>query len=140
MKVCHSHLHSHVVRPSITAPIDNEIFTVNMTNDTTITCTAFARPAPIIEFFYNGMILNRADDEIGIGNEIPMRVQVGETSNPVLIDNGSYEVSRDITLFNARDEPLTGFECRAMNNIMELNLMPNNTVAFEILVHGNNSL
>ena len=114
---------------------------MNETNDITITCTASAVPPPTIEFFYNEMILSRTDDEVGIGNEIPMRVQIGEISNPaVRIDNGNYEVSRTLTLFNARDEPLTGFECRAMNTIVELNnMMPNDTVSFEILVQGENS-
>jgi hypothetical protein len=126
------------VAPNITAPSDGDVFAVNVTNDSTVTCTAFALPPPTIEFFYNGMILNRTDDETGIGDEIPMRVQIGETSSPVLIDSGSYEVSRTLTLFNVMDEPLTGFECRAMNNIVELNLMPNDTVAFEFVVQGKN--
>ena len=126
----------YAVPPNITAPRDGDVFAVNVTNDTTITCTAFALPLPTIEFFYNGMILNRTDDETTIGIEIPMRVQVGEASSAVLIDNGSYEVSRDLTLFDARDEPLTGFECRAMNNIVELNMTPIDTVAFEFLVQG----
>ena len=112
-----------------------------MTNDTTITCTASAVPPPTIEFFYNGMILDRTGDNTGIGDTVPMRVQIGEISDPpVRISNGNYEVSRSLTLFDARDEPLTGFECRAMNTIMELDLMPNDTVAFEILVQGNNCL
>ena len=85
------------------------------------------------------MILNRTEGEIGIGEEIPMRVQVEMTSSPVRISNGNYEVSRSLTLFSTRDELLTGFECRAMNNIMELgNLMLNDTVAFEFLVQGKN--
>ena len=108
-----------------------------MTNDITITCTASALPPPTIEFFYNGMVLNRMDGETGLGDEIPMRVQIGTTSSSILIDNGNYEVSRNITLFNARDEPLTGFQCRAVNEIIELgNLMPNDTAAFEIVVQG----
>ncbi len=128
----------YAVSPNITAPSDGDDFAVNVTNDSTVTCTAFALPPPTIEFFYNGMILNRTDDETGIGDEIPMRVQVGQTLIPVLIDSGSYEVSRSLTLFNVRDEPLTGFECRAMNDIVELSLTPNDTVAFEFLVQGKN--
>ncbi|MCG8622138.1 MAG: immunoglobulin domain-containing protein [Proteobacteria bacterium] len=127
----------YTVAPNITAPGDGDIFAVNVTNDSTVTCTAFALPPPTIEFFYNGMILNRTDDETGIGDEIPMRVQVGQTLNPILIDNGSYEVSRTLTLFNVRDERLTGFQCRAMNSIVELSLMPSDTAAFEFLVQGN---
>ena len=127
----------YVVAPSITAPGDGDGIPVNVTNDTTITCTAFALPPATIELFYNGAILNRTDDETGIGDEVPMRVQVGETSSPVQLDDGNYEVSRTLTLFNARDEPLTGFGCRAMNVIMELdNLMLNDTVEFEIVVQG----
>ena len=129
----------YAVAPNITAPSDGDIFAVNVTNDSTVTCTAFALPPPTIEFFYNGMILNRTDDETGIGVEIPMQVQVGQTSNPVLTDNGSYEVSRNLTLFNVRDERLTGFECRAMNDIVELSMMPSDTAAFEFLVQGKNS-
>ena len=127
----------YTVGPTISSPQSGSIFVVNVTNDTTISCTASAVPPPTIEFFYNGMILDRMDDEMGIGDTIPMRVQVGEISNPPeRISNGNYEVSRNLTLFDARDEPLTGFECRAVNNIVELSLMPNDTVAFEFLVQG----
>ena len=128
------------VAPNITAPSNGDVFNVNVTNDTTVTCTAFALPPPNIEFFYNGMILTRTDDETGIGVEIPMRVQVGQTSSAVMMGSGTYEVSRSLTLFDARDESLTRFECRAMNNIVELNLMPNDTVAFKILVQGKSSV
>ena len=128
----------YAVAPNITAPGDGAIFTVNVTNDSTVTCTAFALPPPTIEFFYNGTILNRTDDETEIGDEIPMRVQVGQTSSPILIDNGSYEVSRTLTLFNVRDERLTGFQCRAMNDIVELGMMPSDAVAFQFLVQGKN--
>ena len=115
------------------------MFLVNLTDDTTITCIASAVPSPDINFFYNGMILDRTDGEMGIGDSIPMRVQVGAMSSPVLISNGNYEVSRDLTLFNARDMPLTGFECRAMNTIVELSsMMLTDMVALEFLVQGKN--
>ena len=124
------------VSPTISSPEDGTIFFVNVTNDTTITCIASAVPAPDINFFYNGMMLDRTEDETGIGETIPMRVQVEVTSNPVSINNGNYEVSRRLTLFNVRDERLTGFECRAMNNIVELSQTPSDTAAFEFLVQG----
>ena len=128
----------HTVGPSITSPQDGDVFLVNVTNDTTITCTASALPAPTIEFYYNGMILDRTNEEMGIGNEIPMRVQVGEPSSRTLIINGNYEVTRDLTLFTVRDETLMGFECRARNNIVELgNQMPSDNITFEIRVQGN---
>ena len=110
---------------------------MNVTNDVTITCTASALPPPTIEFFYNGVILDRSDGEMGIGDGIPMRVQVRSHLTSMLTVDGTYEVSRDLTLFSVRDEPLTGFECRAMNNIIELNLMQSVMVSFDILVQGN---
>ena len=125
------------VGPSISAPSSGDRFIVNVTNDVTITCTASALPALTIEFLYDGVILDRTDGEVGIGDGIPMRVQVGTHSTPMLTSDGTYEVSRDLTLFSVRDEPLTGFECRAMNNIIELNLMPSVLVSFDILVQGN---
>ena len=126
------------VAPIISSPQDGDVFVVNVTNDTTITCVASAVPPPIIEFFYNEMILDRMDNEMGIGDTIPMRVQVGEVSSPPeRISNGNYEVSRTLTLFNVRDERLTGFECRAMNDIVELSMMSSDTAAFEFLVQGN---
>ena len=128
---------SCTVGPSISAPSNGDRFIVNVTNDVTITCTASALLAPTIEFLYDGVILDRTDGEVGIGDGIPMRVQVGTHSTPMLTSDGTYEVSRDLTLFSVRDEPLTGFECRAMNNIIELNLMPSVLVSFDILVQGN---
>ena len=114
---------------------------MNVTNDTTITCVASAVPPPTIEFFYNEMILDRTNDEMGIGDTIPMRVQVGEVSSPPeRISTGNYEVSRTLTLFDVRDEALTGFECRAINNILELSVMPDDTVAFEFLVQGKSTI
>ena len=109
---------------------------MNVTNDVTITCTASALPPPTIEFFYNGVILDRSDGEMGIGDGIPMRVQVRSHLTSMLTVDGTYEVSRDLTLFNARDEPLTGFQCRAVTNITELNMILSDTVSFDILVQG----
>ena len=131
------YMFSCAVGPSISAPGDGDRFIVNVTNDVTITCTASALPAPTIEFLYDGVILDRTDGEVGIGDGIPMRVQIGTHSTPMLTSDGTYEVSRDLTLFSVRDEPLTGFECRAMNNIIELNLMQSVMVSFDILVQGN---
>ena len=130
------HTFSCAVGPSISTPSDGDRFIVNVTNDVTIICTASALPAPTIEFLYNGMILDRTDGEMGIGGGVPMRVQVGTRSTPMLTDDGAYEVSQDLTLFNARDEPLTGFQCRAVINIMELNMILNDTISFDILVQG----
>ena len=65
-----------------------------------------------------------------------MRVQVGNHTNPMMIGDATYEVSRSLTLFNTRDEPLVGFECRAMNNITELGQMPSDISSFDILVQG----
>ena len=132
----HDCMFSCTVGPSISSPNDGDRFIVNVTNDVTITCTASALPVPIIEFLYNRMILDRTDGEIGIGSGIPMRVQVGSRSTPMLTDDGTYEVSQDLTLFNTRDEPLTGFQCRAVTNIMELNMMLNDTINYEIFVQG----
>ena len=132
----HDCMFSCTVGPSISSPNDGDRFIVNVTNDVTITCTASALPAPIIEFLYNRMILDRTDGEMGIGDGISMRVQVGSRSTPMLTDDGTYKVSQDLTLFNARDEPLTGFQCRAVTNIMELNMILNDTISFDILVQG----
>ena len=82
------------------------------------------------------MLLNRTDGEMGIGEEIPTRVQIGTITASTMIGDGTYQVSRDITLFNVRDEPLTGFECRAMNIIPEPNQMLSDMVSFDIRVQG----
>ena len=132
-------LYSCVVTPTISSPQNGTIILVNVTNDVTVTCTASAVPAPMIQFYYNGTLLDRTDGATGIGEGIPMRVQIGNPSSPVSISDGTYEVSRDVTLFSARDKPLTGFECRAVNSIvdMDLNLTPSDTVDFGFIVQGN---
>lgn len=124
------------VAPTISSPQNDDIITVNVTNDITITCTASAVPEPTIEFYYNEMLLNRTEGEMGIGEEIPSRVQIGATTALTMIDDGTYQVSRDMTLFNVRDEPLTRFECRAMNIIPEPNQMLSDMVGFDIRVQG----
>ena len=131
-------LYSCVVTPTISSPQNGTIILVNVTNDVTVTCTASAVPAPMIQFYYNGTLLDRTDGATGIGEGIPMRVQIGDPSSPVSISDGTYEVSRDVTLFSTRDEPLTGFECRAVNSIvdMDLNLTPSDTVNFGFIVQG----
>ena len=63
-----------------------------------------------------------------------MRVQV---QNQILTGGDVGEVSRDLTLFNARDELLTGFQCRATSIIADLSMTLNDTVDFEIVVQGN---
>ena len=112
----------YVVFPTIIFPQDGFFFYVNVTFDITITCIAFGRPAPTIWFYFNDMLLERTDGVMGIGNDIPSRVQVGNHSTPDLGDNGTYVVTRSLTLFRVRDEPLTGFKCKAINNIPLLNL------------------
>ena len=124
------------VAPTFSSPQNDDIITVNVTNDITITCTASGVPAPTIEFYYNEMVLSRTDREMGIGEEIPSRVQIGATTASTMIDDGTYQVSRDMTLFEVRDEPLTGFECRAMNIIPEPNQMLSDMVSFDIRVQG----
>ena len=124
------------VSPNISAPEDGQEFLVNVTEDITITCTSSAVPPPTIQFFHKGILLDRTDGADGIGQGIPMRVQVGNHTSTMMIGDATYEVSRSLTLFDARDEPLMGFECRAMNNITELALTPSDTSSFDILVQG----
>ena len=95
---------------------------MNVTFDITITCIAFGRPAPTILFYFNDTLLERTEGIMGIGNDIPSRVQLGNHSTPDLSDNGTSIVARSLTLFSARDELLTGFKCKAINNIPLLNL------------------
>ena len=132
-------LYSCIVTPAISSPQNGTIILVNVTNDVTVTCTASAVPAPMIQFYYNGTLLDRTDGATGIGEGIPMRVQIGDPSSPVSISDGTYEVSRDVTLFSSREEPLTGFECRAVSGIvdMDLNLTPSDAVDFGFIVQGN---
>ena len=128
----------YTVVPSISSPQNGTIVSVNVTNDITVTCTASAVPAPTILFYFEGTLLDRTDGGAGIGDEIPMRVQIGDPSSPTMISDSTYEVSRNMTLFSTRDEPLTGFECTAVNSIidMDLELTPNDTVEFGFIVQG----
>ena len=126
----------YTVAPSIDSPQNGTTFRVNVTNDAVITCTASAVPPPDIDFYFNGTLLTRTGGETGIGEEVPMRVQVSDPSAPMMMADATYQVSRSLTLFNVRDELLTGFECRARNNITELSLTPSASSSFDILVQG----
>ena len=100
------------------------MFVVKVTSDITVSCTALGQPPPTVQFYYNGSLLEDNDD-----NTLSI-------SSPVLV---GYEVSRNLTLFNASmwTEALTSLQCQATNTITEFNLTLDSNTSYHIIVQGN---
>ncbi len=110
-----------------------------MTNEQTsfiFTCTATGFPAPTLSFQRGSDPLTRTEGEDGIGDTIADRVQVGiEVVSAMLDADGLYTVTRNITLFAARDQDTGNFSCTASTNIPG-NGMQTDMVSFDLTVLG----
>ena len=96
---------------------------MNVSSDINVSCTAIAFPPPIIEFYYNGSLLDQTEQKIYI-------------STSVLVGN---EISRTLTLFNASiwTEALMSLQCRATSTITEFNLTLESNTSYHIIIQGN---
>ena len=113
---------SFTVVPEI---IFTEDYTVNQFDPVIFECNATGIPAPYINWYRNGDLLNEAfDSRISLGD--PMMTQPA-TSNDV------YEVYRTLTFNYTRDDDTDTYTCVAGNGNAR---MPNVTQDFELFVRG----
>ena len=117
-------------------PVDGEMFRVNRSNDTTITCSARGIPPPSIRFLRGGMELNRTGGESRVGMDLASRIQLGSESSSVFMNDGTFMVSRMVTIFNVAEEDAGNFTCEASSTIPELALSLSDSRAFELVAQS----
>ena len=121
--------------PSISSPTEAQRFQTNEQTNITFTCMASGLPAPSLSFQYEGDVLNHTDGVMGIGKMLVDRVQVGTEMMVLNSDDGVYNVTRTLTLFNAVDGDTGNFTCSASVNIPDIGTRMD-TVTFELTVLG----
>ena len=117
-------------------PVDGEVFRVNRTDDISIACSARGIPPPSIRFLRGGVELNRTGGESGVGMDLVSRIQLAEETSSVYMDDGTFMVSRVLTIFSAAEEDSGMFTCEASSTIPELSLSLTNTNVFELAVQS----
>ena len=118
----------------IVTPVDGEMFRVNRSDDITISCSARGIPPPSIRFLQGGVELNRTGGESGVGVDLASRVQLGDESSSVFVDDGTSMVSQMVIIFNVADEDAGNFICEVSSMIPELALSPSDSSVFELVV------
>ena len=122
------------VAPTIVTPVDGEMFRVNRSDDITISCSARGIPPPSIRLLRRGVELNRTGGESGVGTDLTSRVQLGEELSSVFMNDGTFMVSRMLTIFNVAEEDAGDFTCEAASTIPELFL--SDSSVFELIVQS----
>ena len=131
----HFFLYSSVA-PEIVMPVDGEMFRVNRSDDITIQCSARGIPPPSIKFLRRGVELNRTGGESGVGTDLASRVQLGSESSSVFMNDGTFMVSRMLTIFNVAEGDARDFTCEASSTISELALSLSDNSVFELVVQS----
>ena len=124
------------VAPVIVTPMDGEMFRVNRSDDITIPCSARGIPPPSIRFLRRGVELNRTGGESGVGVDLASRVQLGDESSSVLMGDGTFMVSRMLTINNVAEDDAGDFTCEASSTIPEVGLSPSDSSVFELVVQS----
>ena len=123
-------------------PVDGEVFRVNRTDDISFICSARGIPPPSIRFLRGGVELNRAGGESGVGGEsgaggdLASRVELADESSSVYMDDGTFMVSRMLTIFDVMEEDAGMFTCEVSSTIPELSLSLTNRSAFDLAVQS----
>ena len=121
-------------------PVDGELFRVNRTEDISFICSARGIPLPSIRFLRGGVELNRTGGESGAGEDLASRVQLSDESMSVYMDDGTFMVSRMLTIFDVIEEDGGTFTCEALSTIPELSFSLTNRSVFELAVQGKHNL
>ena len=66
--------------------------------------------------------------------DLGSRVQLGDESLPMFMDDGTFMVSRLLTIFNVAEEDAGNFTCEASSMIPELAISPSDSRVFELVV------
>ena len=117
-------------------PVDGEMFRVNRSDDITIQCSARSIPPPSIKFLRRGVELNRTGGESGVGTDLASRVQLGSESSSVFMNDGTFMVSRMLTIFNVAEGDAGDFTCEASSTIPELALSLSDSSVFVLVVQS----
>ena len=117
-------------------PVDEDIFYVNRTEDTSIICSARGIPPPSIRFLQGDQELNRTGGESGAGLDLASRVQLGNDLSSLFMEDGTFIVSRMLTIFNVAEEDTGNFSCEAFSTIPELSLSLNDSSVFQLIVQS----
>ena len=126
------------VVPVIVTPVDGEMFRVNRSDDIAIQCSARGIPPPSIRFLRRDVELNRTGGEsgVGVGTDLASRVQLGDESSSVFMDDATFMVSQMLTIFNVAEEDAGNFTCETSSTISELGLSPSDSRTFELIVQS----
>ena len=117
-------------------PVDGDIIHVNRTEDTSIICSARGIPPPSIRFLQGDQELNRTGGESGAGLDLASRVQLGDDSSSLFMDDGTFMVSHMLTIFNVAEEDTGSFSCEAFSTIPELGLSLSDSSVFQLIVES----
>ena len=112
------------------------MFRVNRSDDISISCSARGIPSPSIRFLRGGVELNRTGGESGVGTDLASRIQLGDESSSVFMDDGTFMVSRMLTIFDVAEDDAGNFTCEASSMIPELGLSLNDSRTFELVVQS----
>ena len=117
-------------------PVDGDVIYVNRTEDTSIICSARGIPPPSIRFLQGDQELNRTGGESGAGLDLASRVQLGNDLSSLFMGDGTFIVSRMLTIFNVAEEDTGNFSCEAFSTILELSLSLNDSSVFQLIVQS----
>ena len=103
----------------------NENYTVSQFDEVVFECNATGIPAPGINWYRNGNLLNEASDS---------RISLGDIIvTPPVNSTDVYEIYRTLTFNSTRDDDTDTYTCVADNGIRR---MPNATQDIELLITG----
>ena len=71
-----------------------------------------------------------------MGGDLVSRVELADESSSVYMDDGTFMVSRMLTIFDVIEEDAGMFTCEASSTIPELSLSLTNSSAFELAVQS----
>ena len=117
-------------------PVDGDVIYVNRTEDISIICSARGIPLPSIRFLQGDQELNRTGGESGAGLDLASRVQLGDDLSSLFMGDGTFIVSRMLTIFNVAGEDTRNFSCEAFSTIPELSLSLNDSSVFQLIVQS----
>ena len=117
-------------------PVDEDLFYVNRTDDISIVCSARGIPPPSIRFLQGDLELNRTGGESGAGVDFASRVQLGDGSSSVFMDDGTFMVSQMLTIFNVAEEDAGNFTCEAFSTVSQLGFSLSDSSVFQLIVES----
>jgi len=117
-------------------PVDGELFRVNRTEDISFICSARGIPPPSMRFLRGDVELDRTGGESGAGGDLASRVRLADESLSIYMDDGTFMVSRMLTIFDVIEEDGGTFTCEALSTIPELSLSLTNRSVFELAVQS----